>query len=83
MDLIVCLTLLLHNRYLSITSGTFTSRKGSLTGDATDFFTFTQFGNYVVASNGEDDPLYYLMGTSTTLQICLLLQQLVLHQCLE
>ena len=48
-----------------LTSGTFTSRKGSLTGDATDFFTFTQFGNYVIVSNGVDDPLYYLMGTST------------------
>ena len=46
-------------------SGTFTSRKGSLTGDATDFFTFTQFGNYVIASNGVDAPQYYLMGTST------------------
>ena len=39
-----------------LTSGTFTSRKGSLTGDATDFFTFTQFGNYVIVSNGVDDP---------------------------
>ena len=48
-----------------LTSGTFTSRKASLTGNATDFFTFTQFGNYVVASNGVDAPQYYLMGTST------------------
>jgi hypothetical protein len=45
--------------------GTFTSRKSSLTGDDTDFFTFTQFGNYVIASNGVDAPQYYLMGTST------------------
>jgi len=45
--------------------GTFTSRKGSLTGDNTDFWTFTQFGNYVIASNGVDKPQYYLMGTST------------------
>ena len=45
--------------------GTFTSRKGSLTGTDTDFFTFTQFGNYVIASNGKDAAQYYLMGTST------------------
>ena len=45
--------------------GTFTSRKGSLTGGNTDYFTFTQFGNYVIASNGVDAPQYYLMGTST------------------
>ena len=45
--------------------GTFTSRKGSLTGTNTDFWTFTQFGNYVIASNGVDAPQYYLMGTST------------------
>ena len=45
--------------------GTFTSRKGSLTGTNTDFWTFTQFGNYVIASNGVDKPQYYLMGTST------------------
>ena len=45
--------------------GTFTSRKGSLTGGKTDFWTFTQFGNYVIASNGVDKPQYYLMGTST------------------
>ena len=48
-----------------LASGTFTSRKGSLTGGETDFFTFTQFGNYVIASNGVDQPQYYLMGTST------------------
>ena len=46
-------------------SGTFTSRKSSLTGTSTDFFTFTQFGNYIIASNGVDAPQYYLMGTST------------------
>ena len=45
--------------------GTFTSRKSGLTGGDTDFFTFTQFGNYVIASNGVDAPQYYLMGTST------------------
>ena len=45
--------------------GTFTSRKGSLTGTNTDFWTFTQFGNYILASNGVDAPQYYLMGTST------------------
>ena len=45
--------------------GAFTSRKGSLTGDNTDFWTFTQFGNYVIASNGVDAPQYFLMGTST------------------
>ena len=45
--------------------GTFTSRKGSLTGGNTDFWTFTQFGNYIIASNGVDVPQYYLMGTST------------------
>ena len=45
--------------------GTFTSRKSSLTGTATDFWTFTQFGNYIIASNGVDAPQYYLMGTST------------------
>jgi hypothetical protein len=48
-----------------LTSGTFTSRKSSLTGDSTDYFTFTQFGNYVIVSNGVDAPQYYLMGTST------------------
>jgi hypothetical protein len=45
--------------------GTFTSRKASLTGGNTDFWTFTQFGNYIIASNGVDKPQYYLMGTST------------------
>ena len=30
-----------------------------------DYFTFTQFGNHVIASNGVDAPQYYLMGTST------------------
>ena len=48
-----------------LASGTFTSRKGSLTGGDTDFWTFTQFGNYVIASNGANAPQYYLMGTST------------------
>ena len=36
-----------------------------LTGGATDYITFTQFGNYIVASNGVDAPQFYLMGTST------------------
>ena len=36
-----------------------------LTGSATDYITFTQFGNYVIASNGVDAAQYYLMGTST------------------
>jgi hypothetical protein len=45
--------------------GSFTSRKSSLTGTNTDYFTFTQFGNYIIASNGVDAPQYYLMGTST------------------
>ena len=37
-----------------------------LTGSSTDYITFTQFGNYVIASNGVDAAQYYLMGTSTT-----------------
>ena len=45
--------------------GTFTSRKGSLTGGNTDYFNVTQFGNYVIASNGVDATHYYLMGIST------------------
>jgi len=48
-----------------LASGTFTSRKSSLTGTDEDYFTFTQFGNHIVASNGVDAPQYYLMGTST------------------
>ena len=48
-----------------LASGTFTSRKSSLTGTNTDFWTFTQFGNYIIASNGVDAPQYFLMGTST------------------
>jgi len=48
-----------------LSAGTFTSRKSGLTGGDTDFFTFTQFGNHVIASNGVDAPQYYLMGTST------------------
>ena len=36
-----------------------------LTGDTTDFCTFTQFGEYVIFSNGVDQPQYYLMGTSS------------------
>jgi len=48
--------------------GTFSSVKASLTGANDDFWTFTQFGNYVIASNGVDSPQYFLMGTSTTFQ---------------
>jgi len=48
-----------------LASGAFTSRKSSLSGGNTDFWTFTQFGEYVIASNGVDQPQYYLMGTST------------------
>ena len=48
-----------------LSSGTFTSRKSSLTGGDTDYFTFTQFGDYLIVSNGVDTPQYYLMGTST------------------
>ena len=48
-----------------LASGTFTSRKASLTGAADDFWTFTQFGEYIIASNGVDAVQYYLMGTST------------------
>jgi len=36
-----------------------------LTGASDDFGTFTQFGEYVIFSNGVDAAQYYLMGTST------------------
>ena len=36
-----------------------------LTGSDIDYITFTQFGQYIIASNGVDDPQYYLMGTSS------------------
>jgi len=36
-----------------------------LTGSNTDFVSFTQFGDYIIASNGVDAPQYFLMGTST------------------
>ena len=36
-----------------------------LTGSDTDYITFTQFGDYIIVSNGVDAPQYYLMGTST------------------
>ena len=39
-----------------------------LTGTDTDYITFTQFGQYVIASNGVDEPQYYLMGTSTVFE---------------
>jgi|TARA_X000000950_G_scaffold4099_1_gene4261 hypothetical protein len=48
-----------------LANGTFTSRKSGLTGTDTDNITFTQFGNYVIASNGVDAPQFFLMGTST------------------
>ena len=64
--------------------GTFTSRKGSLTGFNTDFWTFTQFGNYVIASNGVDAPQYYLMGTSTNFaNLSTIGNKLELYQHLE
>ena len=44
-----------------LASGTFTSRKASLSGGHTDFWTFTQFGEYIIASNRVDQPQYYLM----------------------
>ena len=45
----------------------FTPVKGGCTisGGDTDFFTFTQFGQFVIASNGVNPPMYYQMGTST------------------
>jgi hypothetical protein len=39
-----------------------------LTGTDTDYITFTQFGQYVIASNGVDEPQYYLMGTSAVFE---------------
>ena len=36
-----------------------------LNGEKTDYITFTQFGEYVIASNGVDPAQYYLMGTSS------------------
>ena len=54
-----------NSNIYQLDSGTFTSRKSGLTGTNTDFWTFTQFGNYIIASNGVDTPQYYLMGTST------------------
>ena len=48
-----------------LTSGAFTSRKASLTGDHDDFWTFTQFGEYIIESNGVDAVQYFLMGSST------------------
>ena len=48
-----------------LASGTFTSRKASLTGAADDFWTFTQFGEYIIASNGVDAVQFFLMGSST------------------
>ena len=55
------------NNIYKLTSGSFTSVKGGLTisGTDTDFFTFTQFGQFIIASNGVNPPMYYQMGTST------------------
>ena len=55
------------NNIYKLTSGTFASVKGSCTvsGGDIDFFTFTQFGQFVIASNGVNPPMYYEMGTST------------------
>jgi hypothetical protein len=36
-----------------------------LTGASDDFGTFTQFGEYIIFTNGVDAPQYYLMGTSS------------------
>ena len=36
-----------------------------LTGQSNDYITFTQFGNYVIVSNGVDPAQFYLMGTSS------------------
>ena len=36
-----------------------------LTGSDIDYITFRQFGNFVIASNGVDQPQYFEMGTST------------------
>ena len=36
-----------------------------LLGADTDFITFTQFGNHVIATNGVNAPQYFLMGTSS------------------
>jgi len=54
-----------NTNIFQLDGGTFTSRKSSLTGGNTDYWTFTQFGNYIIASNGVDAPQYYLMGSST------------------
>ena len=37
-----------------------------LLGADTDFITFTQFGNHVIATNGVNAPQYFLMGTSSS-----------------
>ena len=36
-----------------------------LTGNATDFITFTQFGEHIIASNGVDPAQFFLMGSSS------------------
>ena len=48
-----------------LASGSFTSKQSGLNGTNTDYMTFTQFGDHIIASNGVDAPQYYLMGTST------------------
>tara|TARA_R110002020_G_scaffold159981_3_gene344250 strand:+ start:1871 stop:3358 length:1488 start_codon:yes stop_codon:yes gene_type:complete len=61
-----------------LTSGTFSSVKGSCTvsGTDTDFFTFTQFGQYVIASNGKDAPMVYDMLSSANPKVFVTLQSL-------
>ena len=46
-----------------LASGSFTSKQSGLNGTNTDYMTFTQFGDHVIASNGVDAPKYWLMGT--------------------
>ena len=61
-----------------LTSGTFSSVKGSCTvsGGDTDFFTFTQFGQYVIASNGKDAPMVYDMLSGANPKVFVTLQSL-------
>jgi hypothetical protein len=49
-----------------LASGSFTSKQSGLNGTNTDYMTFTQFGDHVIASNGVDAPKYWLMGTSSS-----------------
>jgi hypothetical protein len=49
-----------------LASGSFTSKQSGLNGTNTDYMTFTQFGDHIIASNGVDAPKYWLMGTSSS-----------------